>query len=123
MVTLSKICAYRRNKNIRKRLNNYPCDAYLHIALDFISVGKGDAAYEAICNAITKSGGKLARYESDALDAIRYNRSITKACRFEDVNCESLDLSETHVSDVIKTDLRPEERERIFPDPSWARDD
>lgn len=64
MVTLSKIRAYKRNKNIRERLNNYPCDAHLHIALDFISVGKGDAAYEEIYHAITKSGGKLALRKS-----------------------------------------------------------
>lgn len=102
MVMLSKIRAYRRNKNIRKHLNDYPCDVHLHTALEFISVGKNNAAYEEICHAIIKSGGKLARHENDALDAIRYGRSFTKWCQFEDVNCESLRLSETRASGVIK---------------------
>ena len=56
----------RRDK-IEKRnrkLNEYPCDVYLHNALRFIADGKLQIAYEEICYAIIKSGGELTEAES-----------------------------------------------------------
>lgn len=46
-----------------KVFNDYPCSDYLHNALHFISQGKTDAAYDEICHAIIRSGGKLTKDE------------------------------------------------------------
>ncbi len=47
---------FKRKDN---KLNQYPCDAYLCNALQFIKDGKYYTAYSEICYAIIKSGGKL----------------------------------------------------------------
>ena len=59
-------CGHSHNKPTgnNKRLNSYPCNYYLHNALDFMEQGKIDSAYIEICCAITRSGGALTEYES-----------------------------------------------------------
>ena len=42
-----------------------PCSDYLHNALRFIEQGNADVAYDEICYAIIKSGGKLTESEEE----------------------------------------------------------
>lgn len=46
-----------------KKLNQYPCDIYLHNALQFIKDKKYDMAYTEICWAILKSDGTITKEE------------------------------------------------------------
>lgn len=50
---------------INNELNSYPCSDYLHNALRFIEQGEADVAYDEICYAIIKSGGKLTEHEEE----------------------------------------------------------
>lgn len=50
---------------INNELNSYPCSDYLHNALRFIEQGEADVAYDEICYAIIKSGGKLTESEEE----------------------------------------------------------
>ena len=50
-------------EQLNRKLSNYPCDAYLHNALFFITNGKPEVAYDEICWAIMKSGGTLTAEE------------------------------------------------------------
>lgn len=61
-----------RNKDTK--FADYPCSVYLHNALWFISEGKSNAAYEEICWAILKSGGKLTDDERKKFDEISSRR-------------------------------------------------
>lgn len=45
-------------------LSRYPCDSYLHNALQFISEGDYENAYTEICYSILKSGGSLSEKEN-----------------------------------------------------------
>lgn len=51
--------------NINKELNSYPCSDYLHNALRFIMQGESDVAYDEICHAIIRSGGRLTESEEE----------------------------------------------------------
>ena len=63
-------------ENKDKVFNDYPCSDYLHNALHFISQGKIDAAYDEICHAIIRSGGKLTEEEQEFRNPmIRGNRA------------------------------------------------
>ena len=54
------------NQIIKNRLlNDYPCSDYLHNALRFLREGNVDAAYDEICHAIIRSGGKLTEEEQE----------------------------------------------------------
>lgn len=64
------------NKN--KIFNDYPCSDYLHNALRFISQGKTDAAYDEICHAIIRSGGKLTNYEQYFRNNIIVEKGLKK---------------------------------------------
>ena len=50
---------------INNKINSYPCSDYLHNALRFIEQGNADVAYDEICYAIIKSGGKLTENEEE----------------------------------------------------------
>ena len=51
-----------KKKNV---LNEYPCSDFLHSALHLLKQGKVDAAYDEICYAIIRSGGKLTEEEQE----------------------------------------------------------
>ena len=50
---------------INNELNSYPCSDYLHNALRFIMQGESDVAYDEICHAIIRSGGRLTESEEE----------------------------------------------------------
>lgn len=51
--------------SFNRELNSYPCSDYLHNALRFIAQGEADVAYDEICHAIIRSGGKLTESEEE----------------------------------------------------------
>lgn len=50
---------------INNELNSYPCSDYLHNALRFIAQGEANVAYDEICHAIIRSGGRLTESEEE----------------------------------------------------------
>ena len=62
---------FGRKKQKDEMLSRYPCSAFLHNALSFISQNKPEVAYEEICYAIKRSGGVLTEEENRIFENIK----------------------------------------------------
>lgn len=59
-----------RIRERNNRLKEYPCDIYLHNALECLMEGKVNLAYSEICWAIHKSFGELSKEEKQHWEKI-----------------------------------------------------
>ena len=62
---------FGRRKKKDNALAQYPCSVFLHNALRCLQGCRYDVAYEEICYAIVRSGGKLTDEERECFEAVK----------------------------------------------------